>query len=422
VNTHEILGSAERRIRECRTAEAELRLRDETGRPLAGARVHVELVRHAFKFGANAFRLLAEPDPARQRGYEERYAALLNYATLPFYWGAYERAPEQTGEQRLGRMAAWCAQNGIAAKGHPLVWHEVFPEWGAACTDREIVERLERRVRSIVSGFRDRIRIWDVVNEATVAGRFENAVGRWMGAQGPAACVDAALRWAREADPSATLLYNDFNVSDDLQTLVRVLLDRRSPLDAIGIQSHMHKGVWPVERVWEVCESYAAFGLPLHWTEATVVSGRLKAPEDNDWHAVRRDWPSTAEGEASQAAYGEAFYTVLFSHPAVEAVTWWDFSDSGAWQGAPAGLVRADMTPKPLYERLARLVGKSWATDIQTRADESGCARARCFFGEHRLDVTDASGAPRTGAFVWRRHGARTVDVLCARCAAGGRR
>ena len=110
-------------------------------------------------------------------------------------------------------------------------------------------------------------------------------------------------------------------------------------------------GQWPLEKAWTVCETYGRFGKPLHFTELTVLSGRLKDPNDNDWHKARTDWPSTPEGEAAQAEYGAKLYTVLFSHPAVEAITWWDFSDYRSWQGAPSGLVREDMTPKPLYDR-----------------------------------------------------------------------
>ncbi|MCD6507549.1 hypothetical protein J7M22_13115 [Candidatus Poribacteria bacterium] len=47
---------------------------------------------------------------------------------------------------------------------------------------------------------------------------------------------------------------------------------------------------------------------------------------------------------------------MLFSHPSVEAITWWDFSDRGAWQGTAAGFLRKDMSPKPAYERLTELV------------------------------------------------------------------
>jgi hypothetical protein len=147
----------------------------------------------------------------------------------------------------------------------------------------------------------------------------------------------------------------------------------------------MHGGEWPIERVWEVCEHYARFGKPLHFTELTVLSG------EHGWQR-EQPWPTTAEGEARQAEYVERLYTVLFSHPAVEAITWWDFND-GEWQGAPAGLVRADLTPKPAYDRLMELIKGKWWTIAEAETDEAGEARFRGFLGRYRVRVTTSAGA-----------------------------
>jgi len=411
MNEREIVESAAARIRAHRSAEVELRLRSRNAPSLANARIEVRLTRHEFLFGCNAFLVGTLAEETLRRGYEERFAGLLNYATLPFYWGGYEPEPGRTSEERLEKMAAWCAANGVTAKGHPLVWHEVFPSWAGSLPDTEALARQEARVRKIVSHFRGRIDIWDVVNEATVSHRFDNAVGRWIARDGAAACVARALQWAHEANPTALLLYNDFNISEDFERLVGSLLDRKAPLGAIGIQSHMHCGAWNAERVWQVCESYAKFGLPLHFTETTLLSGRLKDPADKDWHAQREGWVSTPEGEARQLTEGEMFYSVLFSHPAVEAITWWDFSDLHSWQAAPAGLVRRDMTPKPLYDRLHALVHGQWATRAQTQTDRDGRALVRCFFGKHELEATLPSGQTLRGSFSVARRGSRSVEV-----------
>ena len=142
-----------------------------------------------------------------------------------------------------------------------------------------------------------------------------------------------------------------------------------------------------------------------------MLSGRLKAPDDDDWHFRHADWHTTPEGEAAQAEYAEQFYTLLYSHPAVEAITWWDFSDYHAWQGAPCSLVRADMSPKPFYERLLQLVHGDWSTDLYSNSDTQGQIRARCTFGHYRVEATTAAGAPLTGAFDLRRTGAHKIDV-----------
>ncbi|HUT37510.1 MAG TPA: endo-1,4-beta-xylanase [Planctomycetota bacterium] len=409
-----ILSGAERRVQEHRTAEASLRFVDKAGKPLAGVAAEVRLVRHEFKLGANAFRIGAIEDAALQAAYYERFAALLNYATLPFYWGGYEPEKGKTQEDRLDTMAEWCHSHRITAKGHPLVWHEVFPRWAEAMPDPGVLALQERRVKEIVYRFQGRIDLWDVVNEATVSARFDNAVGRWMKAQGAAKCVADALRWADGSNPKAVLLYNDFNVSPDFEKLVQALLDAKAPVRTLGIQSHMHKGTWPIERVWSVCDTYARFGLPLHFTEATVLSGDLKKPDDNDWHRRRDDWHSTPDGEKAQLDYGQQFYTVLFSHPAVEAVTWWDFSDNGAWQGAPAGLVRKDMAPKPLYDWLVEAFHARWTTNAKVTADAAGAAKLRCFFGDHEVRATLPSGAELKGRFALARRGGRTIEVTLA--------
>ena len=414
MTTQEIMASADDRIRQHRTADATLYLADEAGHPIANATVEVELINHEFKFGCTGFLMSGIKDKDVGNVCAERFTDLLNYTTLPFYWGGYETSPGETSEQRLHEMAAKCRAYNLTAKGHPLVWHEVFPEWAEGLSKAEVLKRLEDRVKEIVFRFKGEIDIWDVVNEATVYHEQDNTISRWMGSEGPAQCSEKALRWAHEANPSATLLYNDFNVSDEFEALVETLYEHTAPVNVIGIQSHMHKGRWPLERVWQICETYGRFGWPLHWTEMTVLSGRLKAQDDNEWHKEHTDWKSTPEGEQVQAEYVSQVYTLLYSHPAVEAITWWDFSDYATWQGAPSGLLKADMSPKPLYDRLLHLVKTAWKTDERTASDEAGEARVRCTFGAHRVRATLASGHAVTGEFTLHRGGERNIDVVVA--------
>ncbi len=112
--------------------------------------------------------------------------------------------------------------------------------------------------------------------------------------------------------------------------------------DAVGIQSHMRGGAWQDRHLWRVLETFARFGRPLHLTEVTIASGGSMPPKRGRRSFDPGEWPTTAEGEARQAAEVERFYRLAFSHPAVEAITWWDLSDRGAWQRAPAGLLREE--------------------------------------------------------------------------------
>src|SRR5262249_23731700 len=150
-----------------------------------------------------------------------------------------------------------------------------------------------------------------------------------------------------------------------------------------------HRGTWSNARTWEVCERFARFGVPLHFSETTILSG------EPGWERARggQAWPSTAAGEKRQAGEGERFYTMLVSHPAGASITWWDLSHRGAWQGAPAGLLRGDMSPKPAYERLHRLIRQRWWTHTTVRTGKTGVATCRAFLGEYRITVTTERGA-----------------------------
>lgn len=378
----ELLATAPERIARHRQGDALVVVVDAQGNPIAGATVAVEQVRHAFLFGCNVFGLGQFPTEELNRAYANRFAALWNYATLPFYWGSFEPQEGKPRYDDLERMARWCTEHGITAKGHPLVWHEVVPPWAPADLE-ELETRLSQRVHEIVGRFRGLVDVWDVINEATVSAGVDNPVGHWVKAHSPAYCVGTSLAWAREANPDALLLVNDFNVSPSYENLLETLQKEGRPVDAIGIQSHMHVGTWPLERVWQVCETYARFGLPLHFTETTVLSGAPKT--DRDWMSYHPNWDTTPEGEAQQAEYVEKFYRLLFSHPAVAAITWWDFSDAAAWQGAPAGLLRKDMSPKPAYDRLLKLIRSEWWTRTEGTTGPDGQWTFRGFYGQYTI-------------------------------------
>lgn len=54
-----------------------------------------------------------------------------------------------------------------------------------------------------------------------------------------------------------------------------------------------------------MCETYARFGKPLHFTEVTVLSGQ------HGWQ-LPQPWQSTPEGEQRQAEYAVQLYTLRF--------------------------------------------------------------------------------------------------------------
>ncbi len=407
-----------------RMGEVELTLLDGHGALLADTLVTVAQVRHAFAFGNIAFdlvRMVGGPDTQAVTGVEgfgadatldlERYAALwlglFDTATLPFYWGRYEPVRGATDATRLHRTADWLAERGVRLKGHPLVWHTVQPDWLLGLPPDEVERLLRDRVRDVVGGFAGRVDAWDAINEAVIMPVFangENAITPLARARGRIHMVRLAFEEARAANPAATLVLNDFDLSSAYECLIEGVLEAGIQVDAIGLQTHMHQGYRGEAATLEMLDRFARYGLPLQLTETSLVSGHLMPADIVDLNDYRvPDWPTTPDGEARQADELVRHYRTLVGHPAVQAITYWGLTDSGAWLGAPVGLVRADGTPKPAYEALRHLLRDEWwLPPTELRTDPRGRLRVRGFLGDYRVSTPDASApfvvAPGLGA------------------------
>ena len=377
------------------------------GRPLAERDVTVSQVSHAFGFGNIGFELvdLATADDVEQsdpdgslRSLADLWLGVFNTATLPFYWQRFEPVQGRPDTDRLLGAARWFAERGVRVKGHPLAWHTLAPTWLQTLSVDEVEAAVRARIRRDVSDFAGVIETWDVINEVVIMPVFTteaalegdigpNAISRLCRDRGRIATVRMAFEEARAAHPGATLLINDFNLGTAYECLIEGLLEAQIPIDAIGLQSHMHQGYWGEERVLEICDRFARYGLPLHWTETTLVSGDLMPADIEDLNDYQPEsWPSTPEGEARQADEIERHYRALTGHPAVEAITYWGLPDAGAWLGAPAGLVRPDGTSKPAYDALERLIRDEWwVAPTPARTDAEGRLSITGWPGDYRV-------------------------------------
>jgi len=407
----EVLGPAQERITKHRKGRVTLKIVGPDGQPLpAGVDLRVTQTKHKFLFGCNIFKLGRCRTAQDNAAYEKRFAELLNFATLPFYWWSYERQKGRPMDDRTDEIIRWCDAHGITTKGHPLAWNYVDPRWLTG-TPEEVMQLQIKRVGRLVEQFRDGIGIWDVVNEATHYDREEvkrNApkLTEAIARIGIRAYIQRAFQAARQANPQARLIINDYRVDAAFaDNVVSQLVDEggRPLYDIIGLQSHMHGRYWGAARTWDVCERFAKFNKPLHFTETTVVSG----PKQDS------GWTTTPEGERQQAQHVAEFYTVLFSHPAVEAITWWDFTDQGAWQQAPAGLVCSDMTPKPAYERLYDLIKGKWWTKVQAQTAAGATVALDGFLGQYEVEAK-AGDRRLTGKFLLDKGSATAIDVRLA--------
>jgi endo-1,4-beta-xylanase len=379
-----LLKGAEARIERYRKADAKVVVLGTNGKPVPNVRVQWVQTRHAFLFGCAALSLLNHKDPVQEALYQKQFGDLFNFATVLTYWQDTDPEPDRRDLEKLTARVKWLNEMHIRVKGHPLILAGAAPAWAPKDPD-QVRDITHKRITDLVTRFRDRIEVWDVVGDATTASGVQNGLGAWAKKAGPAQFTADALTWARAASPHATLLYNDYKLDADYTNLIKDVEKANAPLDVLGLEAHMGGGAeWPLTKVWETAETFRPLGKILHFSEITVQSDDPKAD-----HA--KSWPSTPEGEKRQADYVEGLYTILFSHPAVQGIGWWNFVD-GDWDRNPGGLLRADLSPKLAYERLRRLIHEKWRTQAAGKTDRTGTVAFRGFAGHYQITVQTAKG------------------------------
>jgi len=412
---NEYLSMAKDNIAKCRKKDLAIFVKKD-GRPVENCHVSVSQKRHEFLFGANCFDAGLYGGAEKNGRFDALFADIFNYATLPYYWGSYEPEKGKTIEARLIYLNDWCDRLGLERKGHPLHWHEVPPKWLREDDFPNLENMIKKRVRDIVSVFKDRVKMWDIANEITRAKTFTdsgssfNLISRYEVEKGEANVVDMLARLVLDIDPGAKLLLNECNLrKDDFSILLTELKDRKTPLYGIGLQSHMHEGTNSLEYIWKQNDRYSAFGLPLHYTELSILSGKAGGGVV-DWYSPDGNkWIIDADSEEIQAREVEDMYTILFGHPAVEAITWWDIVD-GNWLSAPSGLVSREMAPKPAYDRLKKLIKEEWRTNASGLTGSNGAYTASAFYGEY--DIRAAVGSMAISrTYIHSKHGKEPSSV-----------
>lgn len=142
-------------------------------------------------------------------------------------------------------------------RGHTLVWHSQCPDWffcdenGDDVTADVLVERMKEHITTIVSRYKGKIDTWDVCNEViddNYGLRFSDwlrIIGDYDGDGDNYDFVEIAFQTAREADPDARLIINDYslevngNKAVTMYNMVKQLLEEGVPIDGIGLQMHI---------------------------------------------------------------------------------------------------------------------------------------------------------------------------------------
>jgi endo-1,4-beta-xylanase len=312
----------------------------------------------AFRFGCNAFGY-----PQTGADYERYFRQIFNFATIPFYWKPFEPDPGKTQFGNRDETVDWLRNNGIAVKGHPLVWfHEAgIPDWVRPKSYAEIKALLHRRIVDITAHYQGRIEYFDVMNEAHSvpwANELKFSPEQFLD------LTQMAVQAAQQGNPKVVRILNCCSAWGEAVAYypppqrspyqyLKSCIANKIPFEVIGLQLY-----YPDQDLFEIdrlLERFSTLGKPIHITElgassATGIDQQSYLKEAQGlWHAP---WSQTI-----QADWVEQFYTICYSKPAIEAISWWDFTDRGCFWPF-GGLLDQNMQPKEAFYRLKTLLAQ----------------------------------------------------------------
>jgi endo-1,4-beta-xylanase len=267
-------------------------------------------------------------------------------------------------------IADFAFKNGLVLRGHNLLWYNRTPSWFFDLESRQEMENaVVEHIHSLAGRYRGRIHSWDVVNEPIEPkdGRPDGLrKGVFLEMMGPE-YLDLAYHTARETDPGARLVVNEYDVELDApeqearRTALLKLLERMqqsgTPVDAVGIQAHLSCAGGPpfsASVLRQFLKRIAGLGLTIQITELDVADE--DAPADQ-----------TIRDRLVADTYSR-FLDAALDEPAIKIVVTWGLSDRHSWivrQETNEAKWRkddmlsrplpfdADLKPKPAFDAMA---------------------------------------------------------------------
>ncbi len=280
-------------------------------------------------FGTAIGPLVATSDAYRQTVVADAGIVVPEYEMK---WRFIEKTKGVYDFSAVDRRLAFAQQNGMAFRGHTLVWHQSMPDWFSSAVNADNARQVMiNHITNVAGRYKGKIHSWDVVNEAIDispqgVGDLRNTP--WLQMIGPD-YLQIAYETAAAADPGATLVYNDYGLiyasaggdakrAATLRMLER-LVSRGVPIHALGLQGHIEAPIrnFDPNILYRFCGDVAALGLKIMVTELDVSD--QYAPAD----IIVRD-----------AVVAEAYKAILscvLSVPATTTVLTWGLSDVHTW-------------------------------------------------------------------------------------------
>ncbi len=203
-------------------------------------------------------------------------------------------------------IADFAEKNGLAFRGHTLVWHSQTPEWffkdgfntgGNWVSSSVMDKRLESYIKGMFSAFASQypslnLYSYDVCNEcisddsnrtANNGGAREPGYGNgkspWVQVYGSNAFIEKAFTYARKYAPAdCKLFYNDYNEywdhkRDSIINTILKPLSAKGVLDGMGMQSHIdasYNGFSGTVNYLKAMDMFLDLGIEVHASEIDI--------------------------------------------------------------------------------------------------------------------------------------------------------
>jgi hypothetical protein len=302
----------------------------------------------------------------------ERLNGVFDHVTLPLSWQQIEPKEQEFAWDYIDQWVGWLARHpNLVMRGSPLVsfgaadapdwlfvWENDFEHVRDLVYDHltRVVERYGKQIKNwcVLSGIHRDNSLGLTFEQLMELTRLSANLYRRL-QPGGRSVIDLVNPWgeyyARSQRTIPPVLYADVAVQSGVS------------FDCLGLQLMFGYGeegyfLRDLLQVSNQLERFAALGKPLQLTAVGVPSSPAVDPRDR-WGGRK---PASAGGEwlgawteQRQADWLEKFCRIAFSKPYVESVTWRDLCDGTPHFLPHAGLLRADGSPKPAFERLTAI-------------------------------------------------------------------
>jgi len=378
---------ADQRIQNLRKGDFTIQFIGSNGSPIQVKEASIKMVKHQFPFGSV---MKLDDNASWSTALMKKYFNT-SVVSNEFKWSGMQRNEGPVDYSKVNEYLDWADSYNIPMKGHVLIWggtgdndgsdYHKIPRWvrekpdGTPRTENEIEALCKTRVQETINYYKDRIPVFDVLNEPTTnhADWLQRKVGtdiNWK-----------VFKWARESSTEAQLLINDYGilasgstnasskVYEYAQLIKTIQANAPGAVTAVGCQGHFSAAI-PSKFYDNLSYLYNQTGLPIHITEFDL---------NVDKYGV------------SETQQAEEYYKALklaFSHPNVDAFVFWGFYDSNHWRDG-AGMFNEDKTPKEAAGAVYDLIYQEWATNDTLVTNAEGKINISAFYGSYEIEIED---------------------------------